>query len=503
MLPLTPELRRSDLARMAEGTFDVLVVGGGITGAGIALDAASRGLSVALVERDDFASGTSGRSSRMVHGGLRYLEQREFGLVRESLRERAILLRLAPHLVRPIRFYVPGPSFARRSYLRAGLLLYDGLAAGRNLGHHRGAGAEEVGRAVPGLGRPSAGLTYLECRTDDARLTLTVVRTARAFGALVANHAEVDGLSTDASGRVTGACVADRITGEGFDVRARFTVNAAGIWSDRVRALGCAAPAMMRPSKGVHLVFGPGAIRTNAAVGLRARDGRPIFVMPWGDRTYAGTSDTPYRGDLDGPTVTPEDTDYLVEPIAALFPGVSSANVVASWAGLRPLLDRGHGHTVDLSRQHSVEEQPPGLFTVSGGKLTTFRAMAEDLVDRVVERLGVRAACRTRTIPLGLTLALSEAIGRSEAEAASLGLDVGAARRLVRRFGDDWTEALAMIREEPSLADPFVEGLPVLAVEARMAREREVALSDDDVLVRRTRVTTLADGASTPKPSPA
>ncbi len=496
MLPLTPESRRSDLARMAEGTYDVLVIGGGISGAGIALDAASRGLSVALVERDDFASGTSGGSSRMIHGGLRYLEHLEVGLVREALRERAILLRLAPHLVRPVRFYVPEPSIRRRALLGAGLTVYDALAAGRNVRRHRRAGADEVARAVPGFEHPTRALTYPECRTDDARLTLAVVGTARSFGALVANHAEVTAFQQEAaSGRVTGARVRDAMTGGGFDVRARAVANATGVWADRVRALGCSAPELMRPSKGIHLVFRPGAIRTTAAVGLPAGDGRHVFVMPWADRTYAGTSDTPYQGDLDDPAVTPDDVEYLLEPIARAFPGVTADDVVASWAGLRPLLDRGDAGTTDLSRRHSIDEEPPGLFTITGGKLTTYRAMAEDLVDRVTDALGMRSVCRTREIPLGLTVALPEAIGRAEAEAPTVGLDAGAARRLVFRFGDDWTQALAMIREERSLAEPLVDGLPVLAVEARMAREREMALTQDDVMVRRTRIASLDEAA--------
>ena len=501
MLALSPELRRADLTRMAERTFDVLVIGGGVTGAGVALDAATRGLSVALVERDDFASGTSGRSSRLIHGGLRYLEHLEVGLVRQSLHERATLLRLAPHLVRPFRFYIAERSPSRRTALRAGLAVFDVLAAGTGSDRRRSVSAQELGRVAPGLAAPPPGLIYPECRTDDARLTLTVIRTARAYGALVANHAAVSTLATDAGGRVTGARVLDGLTGESFDVRATVTVNATGVWTDLVRALGCEAPAVLRPSKGVHLVLRPGAIGTSVAVALRANDGRPVFAMPWHDRTYVGTSDTPFDGDIDDPTVLPEDVAYLMDPIAAAFPGISERDIVASWAGLRPLLARHHDHTRDLSRRHMIEERPHGLITVTGGKLTTYRAMAEAVVDAVVQRTGSAAPCRTERIRLGLWTNLREALATAAGAGAALGVPETDARRLVHRFGDDWPAAMALIREDPSLAEPVVDGMPVLGVEARVAREREMALTDDDVFVRRTRLESLGvDAAALRRP---
>jgi glycerol-3-phosphate dehydrogenase len=496
MLALSPELRGSDLARMADRTFDVLVIGGGITGAGVALDAATRGLSVALVERNDFASGTSGRSSRLIHGGLRYLERADVGLVRESLRERATLLRLAPHLVRPFRFYIAERSPSRRAALRAGLSIYNALAAGTGSARHRAILPSELGRAAPGLADPPPGLTYLECRTDDARLTLAVIRTARAYGALVANHAAVSALITDVAGRVTGARVDDGLTSARLDVRAKVTVNATGVWSDLIRALGCEAPEMLRPSKGVHLVLRPGAIATTVAVALRASDGRPVFVLPWHDRTYIGTSDTPYEGDLDEPTVRAEDTHYLLEAVAESFPGVSQRDVIASWAGLRPLLDRDHGHTRDLSRRHVIEERPPGLLTVTGGKLTTYRAMGEAVVDEVARAIGSTATCRTERVRLGLWSDLREALATATAAGDALGLPAPDARRLVHRFGDDWPAAMDMIRGDRSLAEPQVDGLPVLRVEARMGREREMALTDDDLAVRRTRLVSLGGGSA-------
>jgi glycerol-3-phosphate dehydrogenase len=498
---------------MAEGRFDVLVIGGGITGVGVALDAAARGLSVALVEKDDFASGTSGRSSRMVHGGLRYLEQREFGLVRESLRERKTLLMLAPHLVRPAPMLIPveGPP-QRRAFYRAGLTAYDLLAVGCSIGGHRPASEEDIRKAVPGFGRSSRGYRYFECLTDDAKLTIEVARAAQAAGAVLANHARVDGLLGGA--RVTGAAVVDETTGERLEIRARATVNASGIWADRVWGLGAAGPGRLSPSKGVHLVFAPGTVRTNVPLILpsAAGDGRYVFVIPWEDRVYVGTTDTPYDGDLDDPAVTDSDREYIVAALARDFPDVSARDVVACWAGLRPLLkddeDAADAATHDLSRRHAVFEDPPGLYTITGGKLTTYRSMAEGLVDRLAAALGSAALgsaalgsaapCQTRRIPLGLHGSLAEASHLAKNEASRLGLPARAGARLVRRYGDDWREAIRMIGADPSLGEPAVPGLPVLGVELELARSREMALTEQDVYVRRTRLTTRDASVSLP-----
>ena len=499
MLTFSALTRAASLARMAEDTFDVLVIGGGITGTGIALDAASRGLSVALVEKDDFAAGTSGRSSRLVHGGLRYLEHGDLGLVRESLRERGTLYRLAPHLVRPVPMYMLAGDLRHRALYRAGLTVYEALAAGRNIGYHQGVSADQVAAAIPGLGERTRGVRYFECQTDDARLTIEVARTARAHGALLANHARVTGLL--GQGRVTGAAVTDELTGQGFEVRARAVVNAAGIWAAEVEGLSGLgqpgrwprrAPIRLSPSKGVHLVFAPGAVRTTAAMVAPAADGRYVFIVPWEDRVYAGTTDTPYDGDLDSPAVGEADQDYILSAVTPLFPGVTGSDVVASWAGLRPLLggDDGDAETADLSRKHAIFDEPPGLFTITGGKLTTYRAMAEDLVDRVAAALGTTAPCRTRDIPLGLHGSPAAAVRLARDEAGRLGLPPTAAARLVQRYGDDWRAAVTLIEADRTLGDPAVPGLPVLGVELVLARSREMALTDDDVLVRRTRLTT-------------
>ena len=456
---------------MAERELDVLVIGGGITGCGVALDAASRGLSVGLVEREDFASGTSGRSSRLVHGGVRYLAQGELGLVRESLRERAIVLRLAPHLLRPLPFYLPRTDLA----LRAAFTLYDLLAAGVNVARHRRVGADELRRIAPGLAHRGGGIVSHECTTDDARLTLEVARAGAAHGALVANHARVEGLLGE--GRVAGARVRDVPSGETLEIRARTTVNATGVWAEQLQSLATDAPRRHVASKGVHLVFRPGAVRARAGLLVPSgeHDRRFVLVIPWEDRYYAGTTDTAYAGDLEAPGVDEADFDYVVGAVARSFPEVDGASVVASWAGVRPLAHGGDGPTADLSRRHQVYEDPPGLLTVTGGKLTTYRAMAEDVVDRLAP--GTR--CRTRELPLGLTVPLAEA------EAGALG------RRFVHRYGDDWRLALERIREQPELAAPVSPDAPVLEVERELARTREMALTDDDVAVRRLRLTTL------------
>ena len=497
MLELSEETRGRDLAAMSDGILDVLVIGGGITGAGVALDAASRGLRVALVERDDFASGTSGRSSRLIHGGARYLRYGDVGLVYESLRERHLLLRLAPHLVRPMSFVVPLRRRPARAAMRTGLALYDGLAAGRNIGRHRTVTEEEMALAAPGLARPSAGYRYWDCRTDDARLVIEVLRRAASFGALIANRAAVPRLLGD--GRVTGAAVDDALSGARLEVRARVVINATGVWASGVQGMAGGRPPRFRPSKGVHLVLDRARLPVRAAILVPsvARDGSLIFAIPWGPRVIAGTTDTPYDGPLGSPTVEAEDAAIVLGSLDRAFDlGLTDADVRASWAGVRPLLDTGHGSTRDISRRHVVLDAPPGLLGITGGKLTTFRLMAERVVDRACGFLGTGEPCRTKEIPLGLSRPLATELSEAESEATRLGMPPESGRRLVERYGDDWTEAADAIRDQPLLGEPMAEGLPVLGVEAHLARRREMALTEDDILVRRTRLATMDAAAA-------
>ena len=296
---------------------------------------------------------------------MRYLAQRELGLVRESLRERAIILRLAPHLLRTLPIYLPRSDFA----FRAAFTIYDLLAIGVNVARHRRVDAEELDRVAPGLEHRGGGFVYHECATDDARLTLEIARAAAAHGALVANHARVEGLLGD--GRVTGAIVRDELSGETAEIRAKTTVNATGVWSEQLQSLATDSPRRQVTSKGIHLVFRPGAVRarTGLLVPSGEDDRRFVFVIPWEDRYYAGTTDTAYQGDLEAPAVEQTDVDYVLGAVARSFPDVNERCVVASWAGLRPLARGGDGPTADLSRRHQIYEEPAGLLTVTGGKL--------------------------------------------------------------------------------------------------------------------------------------
>jgi glycerol-3-phosphate dehydrogenase len=495
--------RRADaLRRLADEEFDVLVVGGGITGVGVALDAASRGLRTALVEKGDFASGTSSKSSKMIHGGLRYLQQREFRLVYENLAERQRLLDNAPHLVSPLPFLIP--LFGRdgvvsktvaRSYATA-LWMYD-LTGGWRIGErHRDVTKEQALAHLPTLSTDHlvAGFLYFDARADDARLTLAVARTAAfEFGAVVANYTPVVRLTTGADGTANGAVVRpvpDDETSE-FPIRARIVVNASGVWADAVRALDEGRdPHAIRPAKGIHITVPASRLPCDiAAVIPVPKDKRSIFVVSWPetDLVYLGTTDTDYTGPLDDPACTPEDVDYLLDAANAITTSdLTRADVTGVWAGLRPLLappDKG-GHvserTADLSRRHTVSTSTHGVVTVTGGKLTTYRKMARDTVDVVVTRLGEsphRRRCVTKSLRLmGATTKTRDPVTLAQPHA-----------RLLRRYGTASSEVLALAHGRPDLLEPIVAGLPYTGAEVLYAAREEMACTLDDVLSRRTR----------------
>src|SRR5579875_388759 len=420
LAPMGPFDRADALGRLADEEFDVLVIGGGITGSGVALDAASRGLRTALVDKGDFSSGTSSKSSKLVHGGLRYLRQRELRLVRESLAERQVLLANASHLVTPLSFLIPvfgrdgAVSAALTRSLSGALWLYD-LAGGWRIGtRHRRVGPEEALGHLPSLRADElvAGFVYPDAHADDARLTLAVLRTAvLGHGAVAANYTEVTSLLTDRSGRIHGARVSpavmpgtlgafgDAAVGPDFDVRARAVVNATGVWADELRALaGGGHPHSLRPAKGVHVSVPSATLPCDMAAVLPVRgDRRSVFVVPWPEAgvTYVGTTDTDYDGPLDDPACAPADVDYLLSAVnRSTTAELGTGDVLAVWAGLRPLLASGRrmsARTAALSRRHSVRTSAGGLVTVTGGKLTTYRRMAEDTVEAV---LGVLGAAR-------------------------------------------------------------------------------------------------------------
>jgi glycerol-3-phosphate dehydrogenase len=497
---VTAEFQRGDaLARLADEHFDVLVVGGGITGAGVALDAASRGLRTALVERHDFASGTSSKSSKLVHGGLRYLQQREFRLVYDALRERHIALRNAPHLVRVLPFLIPvmtRDGLIDRRIARAlgtAMWMYD-LTGGARIGKvHRRIDKRRALEHMPSLApdRLASAYLYYDAQADDARLTLTIVRTAAVeHGAAAVNYAPVTTLLKDANGRARGARVA---TGDGaeIEVRADAVVNAAGVWADDVRALDEGAhPHSIRPAKGVHLTVPWTKVRNDiAAIVPVPKDRRSIFVVPWGDLTYIGTTDTDYEGPLDDPVCTPDDVRYLLDAMnASLAEPLRESDVVGTWAGLRPLLAAAASErTADLSRRHAVARSASGMVTVTGGKLTTYRAMAADAVDDVVEDLGRGGRSRTKRLPL---------LGGRGYERPPSAAEPSRHEHLAGRYGTLADDVRALVERDPSLGERLVPGLPYLRAEAVYAARMEMARTVDDVLSRRTRARLLARDAS-------
>ncbi len=501
--------RAAALDRLGRHRFDVLVVGGGITGCGVALDAAARGLSVALVEKDDLASGTSSRSSKLVHGGLRYLQQREFALVYENLRERQRLLRNAPHLVHLLPFLIP--VFGRgavkdKAYARTlsiVLWLYD-LTGGWRVGKlHRRVSRAEALAHLPTLRTDALvdAFLYYDAQTDDARLTLALARTAALdHGACVVNHARVVSLTKGTDGRVDGAVVAGQGC-DGLRVRARCVVNAAGVWADDLHAMdrGGAAPRSIRPAKGIHLTVPSAALPCDVAAVVTAEDRRSVFIVPWGadaggaPLTYIGTTDTDYGGPLDDPQCTPDDVAYVLDTVNRwVSRPLGPHDVVGTWAGLRPLLVGNDliEKTKDLSRRHRVSTSAGGVVSIGGGKLTTYRKMAQDTVDVVVARIGGSSRCATRR------LALRGAPGLDEAGRARLGLPAGAASHLAARYGIEARVVAALVAADPSLGRPLVPGLPDLRAEVVHAARHEMATTVDDVLARRTRLRLQARDAS-------
>ena len=500
----TPSFDRAcALARLASEEFDLLVVGGGVTGAGVALDAAARGPRAALVERDDFASGTSSRSSKMIHGGLRYLEHGDFRLVYEALRERERLRRNAPHLVRILPFLIP--LFRKRGLidhriapaLGLAMWIYDVTGGFRSGKLHRRLSVDEALAHAPKLPREriTGAYLYYDAEADDARLVLAVLRTAVLdHGAMAANRVAVVGLERDAGGRIRGARA--RAGGGDFVIRARTVVNAAGVFADQVSAFDEPGRAgTIRPAKGIHIVVPREKLPIDLAVTLPGIDGeRSICAVPWGDRVYVGTTDTAYEGPLDDPQCTAGDVDFLLRALCAgTTETFTKEDVFGTWAGLRPLLGQpGTARTVDLSRRHRVFVSTSGVVSITGGKLTTYRQMAEDTVDTVV-RLeagrGRRPRCRTAR------LRLRGAVGYEEARARR-GLRGEWVTHLADRFGGEAEALFALIEARPELGAPLVPGLPYLRAEAVHAVRDEMATTLDDVLSRRTRARLLARDAS-------
>jgi glycerol-3-phosphate dehydrogenase len=497
MSAVSPNARREEaFARLATEAFDVLVVGGGITGSGAARDAAARGLKVALVEKTDFGAGTSSKSSKLIHGGLRYLEHAEFRLVFESVNERKRLMALGRHLVRPLPFLVTNYKGDRRflATLDFGLWLYDALCLFGNYRNHRTFGAARTLAKEPLLKRDGlrGGILYYDCLTDDARLTLENVLDAQALGAVVVNYARAGQVLKDGTGRVVGLGVEDVEKKRSVEVRAKVVVNASGPWSDEVRALA-SLRGILKPTKGVHLVVDEARLPVRHALMLQSpRDKRVVFCIPWGlGRTVIGTTDTFFDGSPDALVPTADDVDYLLETANAFFPGarLSPDDVLATWTGLRPLLKPEDEATnaSAVSREHLIDVQP-GFVTIAGGKLTTYRLMAAELVDACLPQLGAATKSQTKHRPLPGAVGLTESDERLDAAEKALtaqGLDPVTARYFVETYGARAASVLARGKAKPDGLARLDGEHPALMAQVDEAVDVELARTVDDVLTRR------------------
>lgn len=498
--------RDSDLQALRSGQFDVLVIGGGVTGLGVAVDAASRGLKVALVERDDFASGTSSKSSKLIHGGVRYLQQGEVALVYEALHERHRLKRNAPHLVQLLPFMIPilkRDGVVSRKIARAlgtALWMYD-LTGGWRIGKfHRRLKADKAFTHLPTMDRQKLGSAYLyfDAMADDARVCIALARTAKNYGAVVLNYTQVEKILHDSSGQACGASVKPRDR-ENFTVKARVVVNAAGVWSDEVMTSDEGKnPDSIRPAKGVHLTVPWHMVQNDLAVVIPVPgDRRSLFLVPWISNydgtyqyTYIGTTDTDYQGSIDDPQCTSVDINYVLKALnAAVTTNVTADDVTAVWSGLRPLVksvsgEKVNSRTADLSRRHKVSTSKSGVITVAGGKLTTYRKMAEDTIDQALKVLGKTAKCKTKR--LKLTGATSQMPTNSDAKN----------QHLASRFGSETKMLQEFIANDAALGEQLVPGLPYLKAEAIFAAQHEMAMTLDDILSRRTRARIINRRAS-------
>ncbi|KEI46112.1 glycerol-3-phosphate dehydrogenase [Saccharopolyspora rectivirgula] len=488
-----PAERAENWNRLANDEFDVVVIGGGVTGCGVALDAATRGLRVALVEARDLASGTSSRSSKLIHGGLRYLEQLEFSLVREALRERELMLtRLAPHLVKPVSFLYPlTHRIWERPYTAAGLLLYDTMGGARSVPGQRHLTRAGALRLFPALKRDSmiGGIRYYDAQTDDARYVLTLARTAARYGAVVMTSAQVTGFLREAD-RIAGVRVRDTETGEETEVRSQAVINATGVWTDELQKMsGGRGRFRVRASKGVHIVVPRDRIVAESGLILRTEKS-VLFVIPWGNHWIVGTTDTDWNLDLAHPAATKADIDYILGHInKVLATPLTHDDIEGVYAGLRPLLAGESEETSKLSREHAVARVAPGMVAIAGGKYTTYRVMAADAVDAIAPDISGRMASSiTDRVPLLGADGYHALVNQADQLAAKHKLHPYRVRHLLDRYGSEIHDLLALADERPELLKPIPGAANYLQVEAVYAATHEGALHLEDVLTRRTRI---------------
>ncbi|MBJ7321315.1 MAG: glycerol-3-phosphate dehydrogenase/oxidase [Rhodococcus sp.] len=490
---LSPSARAEAIARMETEELDILVIGGGVVGAGTALDAVTRGLKVGLLEARDYAAGTSSRSSKLFHGGLRYLEQFNFSLVFEALKERSLVLNtLCPHLARPVPFIYPLEKMIDRPYVGLGIGVYDVMGAGRGVpSHHKHLGKKKTLESFPS-GKRSAirgAVKFYEGQVDDARHTMMIARTAAAYGALCANSTRVTGFLRE-DDKVVGVVASDLETGRSFEVRAKQVINAAGVWTDEVQQMvGGRGQFQVRASKGVHLVVPRN--RINSATGIITRTEKSLlFVIPWGSHWIIGTTDTDWKLDLAHPAASQSDIDYILGHVNKLLADpLDRADVVGVYAGLRPLLFGESDSTSTLSREHAVSSPVRGLTVIAGGKYTTYRVMAKDAVDAAVHGLERTVPkCVTENIPLVGADGYLGAYNSRNLTAERTGMRVSRVEHLLGRYGTLMGEVLDLIDADPELGKPLDSAPEYLKAEVVYAASHEGAQHLEDILTRRTRI---------------
>ena len=492
---LNPEQRQSAITALGSESFDVLVIGGGVNGVGAALDAASRGLKVALIESQDIAAGTSSRSSKLIHGGLRYLEQYDFKLVREALHERELLVStLCPHLVKPVGFLFPlTEKFKERTYVGAGLALYDALRGfQRGMPWHKHLSQKQINEIAPSL-RPDiimGAIKYFDAQVDDARHTLSVARTAARHGAVIATGVSAESLIRNGK-RVVGVNARDLDSGERIAIKATVTVMCAGVWSDELHAKFDLKPGYnVTMSKGVHIVLPGSAIKSDAGIILKTPVS-VLFIIPWADKWIVGTTDTPYTGDRAEPFANHEDIQYIVDQAnRVLTPQIKIDEIIGVYAGLRPLVANNKGSvTTKLSREHTVDRPAPGFVSIAGGKYTTYRIMSRDVIDLAINELRkLSPESVTEKLPLIGADGYFALVQQIEPIADESGLDSQTVTHLLNRYGSLISEILDLIKADPSLAKKVDANLPYLKAEIYYAVSHEGARTVDDVISRRTRI---------------